>query len=173
MPLDGSRVLITAGPTRAYLDSVRYLTNFSTGELGRHLAEGALRRGASVTYVYGPGCQLPAVAPLAGRELDLWPVETVADLETAVRRLLARQPADVIFHAMAVLDFQPAEVRPGKTSSELEEWVVRLVPTPKVAPLLRQLAPAAVLVTFKLETGRSRRELAAIAASAAGGCGAG
>ena len=49
-----AHILITSGPTRQYLDPVRYLTNASSGRMGRALAEAALELGHRVTVVSGP-----------------------------------------------------------------------------------------------------------------------
>ena len=49
-----SRILITSGPTRQFLDPVRFLTNASSGQMGRALAEEALQRDHEVTVVTGP-----------------------------------------------------------------------------------------------------------------------
>ncbi|MCE9528437.1 MAG: phosphopantothenoylcysteine decarboxylase [Planctomycetales bacterium] len=49
-----ARILITSGPTRQYLDPVRYLTNASSGRMGRALAEAALAAGHEVIVVSGP-----------------------------------------------------------------------------------------------------------------------
>lgn len=48
------RVLITASPTREYLDPVRFISNRSSGKMGFALAEEAYKRGAKVTLVSGP-----------------------------------------------------------------------------------------------------------------------
>ena len=47
-------ILITAGPTREYLDDVRYLSNGSSGRMGCALAEAALLAGHETTLVLGP-----------------------------------------------------------------------------------------------------------------------
>jgi phosphopantothenoylcysteine decarboxylase/phosphopantothenate--cysteine ligase len=57
--LKGKRILITAGPTRAYIDAFRYITNPSSGKMGIAIAEDALSRGAEVTVVYGPALVPP------------------------------------------------------------------------------------------------------------------
>ena len=58
-----SHILITAGPTRAYIDDVRYLTNASSGRMACALAEAALAKGHSVSIVSGPvSVQYPAEA---------------------------------------------------------------------------------------------------------------
>ena len=49
-----SRILITSGPTRQFLDPVRFLSNASSGQMGRALAEEALQRDHEVTVVTGP-----------------------------------------------------------------------------------------------------------------------
>ena len=66
------RVLITAGPTREYLDDVRYLSNASSGRMGYALAAAALQAGHEVVLVSGPvnidppeGCELIAVETTA------------------------------------------------------------------------------------------------------------
>src|SRR3989338_7779156 len=58
-PLKHKKILITAGPTRGAIDPVRYISNFSTGELGVRLAHELYIRGAEPTLVYGPGSVLP------------------------------------------------------------------------------------------------------------------
>lgn len=155
------RVLVTSGSTRAPLDAVRYITNKSTGRLGALIAEEALREGAEVTYIYGQGSELPQVAQPVS--LCLVEVETVPDLMDKVREELEETNYHAIIHAMAVLDYVPEAAREEKVPSGREEWQIRLVKTPKVIKMIRELAPQAFLVGFKLEVGRSEEELIAIA----------
>jgi len=151
------RVLVTSGPTRAPIDAVRYITNKSTGRLGALIAEEALRAGAEVTYIYGKGSVLPQVAESAS--LRLVEVETVPDLMERVREELEETNYQAIIHSMAVLDYVPEAPREEKVASGREEWQIRLVKTPKVIRLIRELAPQAFLVGFKLEVGSSEEEL--------------
>ncbi len=162
MALTDKKLLITAGPTRAPLDAVRYITNKATGRLGSLIAEEALRLGADVTFVYGRPSQVPVVRGGAHDHLTLAAVETVHDLIAVFKRELPRG-YDAVIHNMAVLDFEPAEVRDEKTGSQLKEWVVRLVPTPKAIKLVKELAPKTFLVGFKLEVGKALPEFLAIA----------
>ncbi len=53
------KVLITAGPTREYIDPIRFISNPSSGKMGIAIAEEALARGADVTVVYGKGTAKP------------------------------------------------------------------------------------------------------------------
>ncbi len=162
MALRGKRLLITSGPTRTPLDAVRYITNKATGRLGSLIAEEAVRRGAQVTFVYGRGSQTPVLRGPRGDHLQLIPIETVDDLVAVFKQELAHR-YDALIHPMAVLDFQPDSVRPYKTGSSVEEWVVRLVPTPKAVKLVKDLAPDTFLVGFKLEIGKTPEELRQIA----------
>ncbi|MBI3287787.1 MAG: hypothetical protein HYZ68_07045 [Chloroflexi bacterium] len=157
--LAGAKLLLTSGPTRGNLDAVRYITNKSTGRLGALIAEAALAEGAEVTFIYGTGSLTPHVADGRRARLRLIEVETVSDLIAAVRDAMGGTLFDAVIHAMAVLDYEPAESIPEKVPSEREEWVIRLVRTPKVIRLIRDLDPNAFLVGFKLEVGRSPEEL--------------
>lgn len=162
MGLANKKLLITSGPTRAPLDAIRYITNKSTGRLGALIAEEALRRGAHVTFVHGRPSQVPVVRGRAHDHLTFSSVETVDDLIEVFRREIPKG-YDAVIHPMAVLDFAPTEVRPAKTGSEVKEWVIRLVPTPKAIKLVKELAPQTFLVGFKLEVGKALPELRAIA----------
>jgi len=162
MPLRGKKLLITSGPTRTPLDAVRYITNKATGRLGALIAEEVIRRGALVTFVYGRGSQTPVLRGPRLDHLQLVPIETVDDLITVFKQELPKH-YDALIHPMAVLDFRPDTVRPYKTGSHVEEWIVRLVPTPKAVKLAKELAPDTFLVGFKLEIGKTPEELRQIA----------
>ncbi|MDR5682729.1 MAG: phosphopantothenoylcysteine decarboxylase [Armatimonadota bacterium] len=159
MPLRGKRVLVTSGPTRAPLDAVRYITNKSSGRLGSLIAEMAVQAGASVTFVYGRGSQLPQIRARGRDHLRLVPIETVDDLVNVFRDELP-SGYDAVVHPMAVLDFAPAQAHRDKVASE-EEWVVRLVPTPKAIRLVKEISPRTFLVGFKLEVGKTPEDLVA------------
>jgi len=159
--LSGKRVLVTSGPTRAPIDAVRYITNKSTGRLGALITEEALREGAEVTYIYGQGSELPQRRESAS--LRLVEVETVPELIEKVKQELEETNYHVVIHSMAVLDYVPEAPRRDKVRSGREEWQVRLVKTPKVIKMIRELAPWAFLVGFKLEVGTSEEELIGIA----------
>ena len=163
MSLRGRRILITSGPTRAPIDAVRFLSNKSTGRLGSLIAEAALEAGADVTFVYGRGSALPLVRGGRIDHLRVLPIDTVDDLVSEFRQELPTG-YDAVVHAMAVLDFQPAVAREEKVSSNQTEWTVRLVPTPKAAALVRDLAPKTFFIGFKLEVAKSAAELVGIAA---------
>jgi len=153
----GGRVLVTSGPTRAYFDRIRYIANTSSGALGARIVEGLVGAGLPVVHVRGPGSETPVV----GRTelLESHPVETVGDLVESVRRICGGGVISAVVHAMAVLDYEPEKAERGKKKSGDDAWTVRLVATPKVTPIIRDLAPEAFFVGFKLEAGVGGDEL--------------
>jgi phosphopantothenate---cysteine ligase (CTP) len=126
------------------------------------IAEAAVQAGAEVTFLYGRVSETPKIRGGQRDHLRLLPVDTVNDLIAAFKEELPTR-YDAVIHAMAVLDFAPAEVREEKTSSELSEWVIRLTPTPKAARLIKSLAPETFFVGFKLEVGKEKEDLIEIA----------
>jgi phosphopantothenoylcysteine decarboxylase / phosphopantothenate---cysteine ligase len=149
-PLEGRRVLVTAGGTREPLDSVRFLGNRSSGRMGVALAAEARRRGARVTLL---AANL-AVAPPAGVEVVQTP--TAAELEREAR---SRSGVDVVLMAAAVADYRPETTVEGKRPKDDAGWTLELVPTVDV---LRELGAAKtkgqVLVAFGAEHGTAGLE---------------
>lgn len=159
------KILITSGPTRGYLDAIRYITNTSTGTLGREIALEAVRRDAVVTYLYGKGSLSPEVDKYAGKsQIKLIEIETIDDLLSVLQGKLKNKKYDAVVHAMAVSDYVPANTNPNKTPSKKNEWTVKLIKTPKVINTIRNLWPEALLVGFKLEVNKPKEELVKIAA---------
>jgi phosphopantothenoylcysteine decarboxylase/phosphopantothenate--cysteine ligase len=109
----GLRLLVSAGPTREWLDPARCLTNPSTGRMGVLLAQAARLRGAAVQLVHGP----LQVEPAWLEGLSCHPIETGAELQQALRD---RQPeVDAIAMAAAVADHrlaQPFQQKPEKAA---------------------------------------------------------
>lgn len=155
--LRGKTVLVTAGPTRARIDAVRFVSNTSTGRLGAALAEEALSRGACVTYVHGPGSALPSAR--CPERLRTVGITWVTDLFGAARSDLEHGAFDVIIHAMAVLDYAPASPFGAKTPSGAPKWEIALEPVPKLLALLRVWHPGSFIVGFKLGWALSEEEL--------------
>ena len=139
-------VLITAGPTREYLDDVRYLSNASTGRMGYALAAAAKAAGNRVTLVHGPTAEAPpavdkAIAVTSAREM----FDAVA----------AEFPAcDALIACAAVSDYRPKERIGGKLKREsAEALTLTLVQNPDIAREMaaRRRADQAV-ICFALET---------------------
>ncbi|HLT31427.1 MAG TPA: bifunctional phosphopantothenoylcysteine decarboxylase/phosphopantothenate--cysteine ligase CoaBC [Myxococcaceae bacterium] len=151
-PLEGRRVLITAGPTREHLDPVRFLSNPSTGRMGLAMASAAQALGAEVTVVLGP----VAGSPPGG--LDIIPITTAEELAEAV---LARVgEVDYFVSTAAVSDWRPATraaQKRKKVAGEKGE-TLELVRTPDVLLMaseqVHRNARRPVLVGFAAETER-------------------
>ncbi len=153
-PLAGKKILVTSGPTRAYIDKVRFLTNRSSGRMGHSLAEAAARLGAEVVLVTGP--VEPRFAKLAQGK--------VIEVETGDEMLAACLPhlptVDAVFATAAVADFQMPEIlegklrREGKLSLELEASVDVL------GELAKQKRPGQVFFGFAAEAGEGEAEFA-------------
>lgn len=148
-PLEGRRVLVTAGPTREPVDPVRVLTNRSSGRMGFALAAAAWRRGAEVVLVSGP---VTIEAPPGPRVVE---VETAEDMAAAVRTELAS--ADVLVMAAAVADFRPARPSPGKIRRAAAPDRIPLDPAPDILGETREARAAHGLsIGFALETEEGR-----------------
>jgi phosphopantothenoylcysteine decarboxylase/phosphopantothenate--cysteine ligase len=95
--LVGKKVLVTAGPTREYLDPIRFITNRSSGKMGYAVAEVAKQRGAEVTLVSGN----VSLDPPAG--VDPIFIETAEEMHQVVRKY--SDQADVVVMAAAIADY--------------------------------------------------------------------
>jgi phosphopantothenoylcysteine decarboxylase/phosphopantothenate--cysteine ligase len=144
-----ARILITSGPTRQYLDPVRYLTNSSSGRMGRALAQAALDLGHDVVVVSGPvAVDYPPAAEVHG-------VVSTEDLLEVCQRLF---PAcDGVIGAAAPSDYRPRRVAEHKLAKNGEPLLLELVETPDVmATLGAAKRPDQWLVGFALETDDQR-----------------
>ena len=143
MPLN---ILITAGPTREYLDDVRYLSNASTGRMGYALADAAARRGHRVTLVTGP-----TALPVPEAVAMVRTVDSAREMLTAVSEEFAS--ADVLIACAAVSDYRPRERQSGKLKRESQETLhLELVRNPDiVAEMAARRRQGQVLIGFALE----------------------
>lgn len=140
----GQTVLVTAGPTREFLDPVRFITNRSTGKMGYELAEEALRRGAEVILVSGPTHLFPPP------DAKLRKVQTAEDMKKEVLEHFSK--ADVVIMTAAVSDFKFEESASGKIKKEKLGGNIKIVPTPDVLKELGRKKGQKVLVGFAAET---------------------
>ena len=124
------KILINAGPTRASIDSVRYIENRSTGKLGVTIADTFYRNGVDVKLVYGPGEE--AVYPW----LHVAHVETAQEMFSVMHYELAHGNYDATVFSAAVLDFEPEKKAHGKISS-LSSYSLSLKPTEKIISRLQ------------------------------------
>ncbi len=139
-----AKVLITSGPTRQYLDPVRYLTNASSGRMGRSLAQAALDAGHEVVIVSGP---VEVEYPAAARVVNV--VSTEEMFDAAQREF---RDCDGAIGVAAPCDYRPVKVADEKISKSGEPLLVHLVETVDVIASLGAEKGHRWVVGFALET---------------------
>lgn len=139
------RALITAGPTRERIDSVRFISNASSGRMGCALAAEAVKRGYDVCLVLGPVCVKP---PAGAKVIDVSSAEEMT--EGTLKELEGGY--DVFVSAAAIADYTPEKPRIGKIKSG-REMTLKLKPTRKLTKLVCEGFPGVFKVGFKAEYG--------------------
>lgn len=125
------KILITAGPTREYLDDVRFLSNASSGRMGYAIAQAAIDAGHEVVLVSGP------VALPVPTGCELVPVEGTRDMYEACLARFAE--CDGVIASAAVCDYGPRERTLGKRVKTGQPITIELVEMPDIiAELGRQ-----------------------------------
>lgn len=112
--MEGTKVLVTAGPTQEKIDPVRYITNHSSGKMGYAIARAAMMRGAEVTLVTGKTDLIP---PMGVHTVE---ITSAADMAQAVKECAQEQ--DIIIKAAAVADYRPmhtADEKMKKTDDDM------------------------------------------------------
>jgi phosphopantothenoylcysteine decarboxylase/phosphopantothenate--cysteine ligase len=137
------RILVTAGPTREYIDAVRFLSNASSGKMGFACAAAAARAGHEVTLVTGP-VALPD--PKGVRTVR---VVSADDMYRAVMKAYPRTDAAIM--TAAVGDYRPAERVAGKLKKKSETLTLRLVRTRDILKEMGRKKGKRILVGFALE----------------------
>ena len=145
--LAGVDVLVTAGPTREFLDPVRFISNRSSGRQGFALAAAARRAGADVTLVAGP---VQLQTPAGVRRID---VVSAAQMKEAVA---AHAPsADIFVSVAAVADYRPSHFyaqKLKKSERESAEMTVALEENADIVGSMANVAPRPFVVGFAAET---------------------
>jgi phosphopantothenoylcysteine decarboxylase/phosphopantothenate--cysteine ligase len=142
--LSGQNVLVTAGPTREFLDPVRFLSNRSSGRMGYAIAEEALKRGASVTLISGP----THLSPPQGVELFM--VQTTDEM--ASQTIEHSEEANIVIMAAAVSDITFKDVSSQKIKRKGLQQDVKLVQTQDILKKLGEKKGDKILIGFAAET---------------------
>jgi phosphopantothenoylcysteine decarboxylase / phosphopantothenate---cysteine ligase len=143
--LSKDRIVVTAGPTREYLDPVRFLSNRSSGKMGYAIARAALRRGAEVILISGYSTLQP---PKGAAFIS---VESAHDMLTAVHKHLSK--ATVLIMAAAVSDYMPAELS-GDKIAKSDHFSLPLRLTPDIVSEAGKVKNRPFIIGFAAETGR-------------------
>lgn len=138
-------IVVTAGPTREYLDPVRFISNRSSGRMGFALARAAAERGGRVTLITGPtGLTAPANVDVVG-------VETAEEMMNAVQKAM-RQGPHVFIMAAAVADYRP-RTKTSKKHEKKKELTLPLTRTPDIISWVATRPKRPFVVGFAAETG--------------------
>jgi phosphopantothenoylcysteine synthetase/decarboxylase len=139
-------VVVTSGATREPIDSVRFISNVSSGRTGAAICEALSARGFGVTQVHGVD------SAIAHRVLRRDEFTDHASLDAALKRLLRDSSIGAVIHSAAVSDFTPAEPAAAGKIASGQELTVRLRPTPKIIDRIHGYSGngSLLLVGFKL-----------------------
>ena len=137
-------VLVTGGPTREFLDDVRFLSNPSTGAMGFACAEAAAKAGHRVTLVTGPS------AFPDPRGVTTVRVTTALEMRDAA--LKAYRSAGAVIATAAVSDYRPARRAKGKIKKSAARMTLDLVRTPDILGEMGRAKGKRILIGFALET---------------------
>jgi phosphopantothenoylcysteine decarboxylase / phosphopantothenate---cysteine ligase len=154
----GTNVLVTAGSTVEYIDSVRILTNLSSGKMGLNIAQQCLDKGFNVTFVYGHGSLNIPYDP----RMNIIRIKTTDEMLKVVKESILNGKHHIVFHTAAVADFSishPSKKRPNKMDTRNGTKTIKLVPTTKIVDKIKQFDNKIFLVTFKAEYGISKELL--------------
>ena len=145
------RILITAGPTREYIDPVRYLSNESSGKMGFALAAAAKRRGHEVTLIAGPVC---LATPKGVERID---VVSAREMLAVLRERF--KDSDALIMAAAVADFRPRRRLRGKWKAKEDggDPSIDLVENPDLLKTVARRKGERKVVAFALETSQGKR----------------
>jgi len=141
--LKGKKVIVTAGPTREFIDPIRFISNRSTGKMGYALAEIAVREGADTTLISGPA---DLALPVGAQTIR---VETAAQMQAAVAA--GAGDADFLFMAAAVEDLSPVAPLADKIKKESGFNELRLKFSPEVIQAFRAVNRRACVTGFSVE----------------------
>ncbi len=143
-PLTGKKVVVTAGPTREFIDPVRFISNPSSGKMGIAMAEAARALGADVILLHGP---ITETIP------DRIQTEQFIAADDLFNLIKDHQNADIIIKSAAVSDFKPATRSDQKEKKEQAALSVQLERNPDILAWLGEnKKKGQMLIGFAMET---------------------
>lgn len=171
------KILITSGGTKIPIDRVRSITNMSKGTFGSRIADAfytklfndqVMSRDFShkITFFMAKGSKRPMRQSIDNEYFDsgvdiMKYVEysTFDEYKAGIEKLLLEEKFDIIVVAAAVSDYGVANYYDGKYRSREDDMCIKLVKLPKILPIMRKLAPDAVICGFKLLVDSTTDEL--------------
>ena len=139
------KILITAGPTREYIDPVRFISNPSTGRMGYLIAGECVKKGYEVILISGP------THLKEPDKVKYIKVETAEEMRKAVLKYFPQ--IDILIMSAAVSDWKPA-IKVKEKIKRKKEWKLKLVPNPDILKEATKIKrPGQRIIGFALETG--------------------
>lgn len=146
LPLKGKKVLVTAGPTREWIDPIRYISNRSSGKMGYSIAKSARDKGADVTLISGP----VSLNEISG--IKTIKVETSDEMLAQVKLQTETQSyPNFIFMSAAVSDYKMKYVSKEKIKRKEMTTSLEIIPAPDILKSIT-VNEKAKLIAFALET---------------------
>jgi len=142
--MEGKKILVTAGPTIAPIDPVRYITNRSSGKMGYAIAEEARDRGAEVTLISGTSSLKP---PLGVKLIN---IKTNEEMLKEVLDNFDEQ--DIIIKSAAVADYKPKQYSDKKIKKAQDELNLDFIKDTDILKKLGELKKKQILVGFAAES---------------------
>lgn len=174
------KILITSGGTKVPIDRVRSITNMSHGTFGSRIADAFFDKGLEafrigedklpqiekITFFMAKDSKMPTWQSTCDecfedgyRPTEYVEYSTFDEYKEGIERLLTNEHYDIIVVAAAVSDYGVANYYNGKYRSREDDMCIKLVKLPKVLPIMRQLAPNAIICGFKLLVDSTEDEL--------------
>ncbi|MEX2436383.1 MAG: bifunctional phosphopantothenoylcysteine decarboxylase/phosphopantothenate--cysteine ligase CoaBC [Balneolaceae bacterium] len=143
-PLTGKKVLVTAGPTREFLDPVRFISNPSSGKMGIAMADAARALGGEVILLHGP---VSTAIP------DRLRTDSFTSADDLFERVKKNADANIVIMAAAVSDFKPAKPVSHKVKKDQAELSIELAANPDILEWLgNRKRKEQILIGFAMET---------------------
>ena len=145
LPLNGKKVLITAGPTYEAIDPVRFIGNHSSGKMGFELAKCAANLGAEVILVTGPSNEIVNHSLI--KRVDVISAQEMYD---SVHEYY--ENSDIAIAAAAVADYKPSKVAQQKIKKKDINMSIEMIKTKDILASMGERKQHQFLVGFALET---------------------
>jgi phosphopantothenoylcysteine synthetase/decarboxylase len=139
------RFLILSGPTKEYIDPVRYISNESSGEMGSALAEAAVKKGYEVIFISGPAKVIPKNVKI---------INVVTALEMFKVTKLNFKKANIVINAAAVADYRPLKISKHKIKKDCTSslMTIKLKQNPDIIKYCGKNKKSQIVAGFALET---------------------
>lgn len=138
------RFLVTAGPTREFIDPARFISNPSSGKMGFALAEAALKKGQEVKLITGP------TTLIEPEGVKCFRVISASDMYKEVMREL--QWAEVVIMSAAVCDYRPSKIETKKIKKTKSPLKITLLSTKDILDEIGKKKERKYVVGFAAET---------------------